>query len=105
MTSKRIVLATLLASALSTSALAYNDDRISAPDDPNRIAPPWSKNVPTTQPRQIGKTRAQVREELIEAQRAGIIPTTEADYPPSQRTINANRARYQISERYWASKD
>ena len=49
--------------------------------------------------------RAQVRDELIEARRAGTIPTTEADYPPSQRTINANRTRYQIFERYWTSKD
>ncbi|HZZ04909.1 DUF4148 domain-containing protein [Paraburkholderia sp.] len=105
MKSKRIALAALLTSALSTSALAYNDDSISAPDDPNRIVPPSSKNVPAEQPHRIGKTRAQVHKELVDARRAGIIPTTEADYPPSQRTIDANRTRYQIFERYWASKD
>lgn len=105
MKSKRIALATLLASALSASALANNNDSISAPDDPNRIAPPSSKHVPIEHAQRIGKTRAQVRDELIEARRAGTIPTTEADYPPSQRTINANRTSYQIFERYWTSKD
>jgi Domain of unknown function (DUF4148) len=56
----------------------------------------------TAQPKQLGKTRAQVRQELIEARRQGIIPTTNADYPPSQRTINANKTRNAIVERYWA---
>ncbi|WP_431311454.1 DUF4148 domain-containing protein [Paraburkholderia aromaticivorans] len=30
-----------------------------------------------------GKSRKQVRQELLEAQRQGLIPNTEADYPPS----------------------
>jgi hypothetical protein len=105
MRSKRIILATILMSALSTSALANNGNSVSAQGESNRIAPPSSKNESTARPHQLGKTRAQVRKELIDARRAGTIPTTEADYPPSQRTIDANRARNQIFENFWSSKD
>lgn len=41
-----------------------------------------------------GKTRAQAMQELIEAQRAGLVPTSRSDYPPSEATIERNRARY-----------
>ncbi|MFM0205401.1 DUF4148 domain-containing protein [Paraburkholderia fungorum] len=105
MKSKRIALAAILMSALSTSALASHDDSVRAPADPNRVAPPSSTSVPDAQPHQLGKTRAQVRQELIDARRDGAIPTTEADYPPSQRTIDANRARNRIFERYWSSNN
>jgi hypothetical protein len=105
MKSRRIFLATLVAGALSTSALANNDDSTSTPDNPNRVAPPSPENVPAARSHPIGKTRAQVRKELVDARRAGTIPTTETDYPASPRTIEANRTRYQILERYWASKD
>jgi hypothetical protein len=47
-----------------------------------------------------GKTRAEVRAELIEAQRAGIVPTPEADYPPSKRTIERNQARFSALEKH-----
>jgi hypothetical protein len=102
----RITLAAILMAALSSvSALAQQDDSVSAPSDSNRIAPPSSTSLPAAQPHQLGKTRAQVRQELIDARREGIIPTTEADYPPSQRTIDANRARNRIFERYWTRND
>ncbi|MEZ0602416.1 DUF4148 domain-containing protein [Paraburkholderia sp. IW21] len=104
MESKRVALTALLMSALSTAVLADDNTR-PAPGDSPRIAPPSSQSAPTAHPHPPGKTRAQVHQELIEARRAGTIPTTEADYPPSQRTIDANRARNQIFERYWASKD
>ncbi|MDR5794227.1 DUF4148 domain-containing protein [Caballeronia sp. LZ008] len=42
-----------------------------------------------------GKTRAQVMQELIEAQRAGLVPTSRSDYPPSEATIERNRARFE----------
>ncbi|MFM0669180.1 DUF4148 domain-containing protein [Paraburkholderia sediminicola] len=57
------------------------------------------------QPQQMGKSREQVRQELIEAQRQGLIPNTEADYPPSQRSIDANKARHAAVQRYWAEND
>jgi hypothetical protein len=44
-----------------------------------------------------GKTRAQVRAELVEAQRAGLIPFPKNDYPPSAKTIARNRALFQLS--------
>ncbi len=42
-----------------------------------------------------GKTRAEVIQELIEAQKAGLVPTSRSDYPPSEATIARNRARYE----------
>ena len=52
-----------------------------------------------------GLTRAQVREQIVQAERDGTIPTTEADYPPSQRSIDANKARHAVLQRYWADND
>jgi hypothetical protein len=52
----------------------------------------------------LGKTREQVQQELIEAERAGFVPSGKHDYPPSQQTINRNRARFSVVERYWASR-
>jgi hypothetical protein len=102
---RQIALAAILASTVSTSALANHDDSVPAPGDANRIAPPASTSGPAAGPHQLGKTRAQVRKELIDARREGTIPTTEADYPPSQRTIAANRARNRIFENFWTGKD
>ncbi|WP_063495430.1 DUF4148 domain-containing protein [Paraburkholderia phytofirmans] len=104
MKSKQIALATLLLSALSTTALA-NSDNLLASSNSNPSDLSSSQNASAAPPPQVWKTRAQVHQELIEARRAGTIPTTEADYPPSQRTIEANRAHHQVLERYWASND
>ncbi len=51
---------------------------------------------------QPGKTRAEVRAELIQAYRDGTIPTTDGDYPPSQTTIDINRAHFAASNPAWA---
>jgi hypothetical protein len=51
-----------------------------------------------------GKTRAEVRAELIQAYRDGTIPTTDGDYPPSQSTIDLNRARFAASNPPWAQQ-
>jgi Domain of unknown function (DUF4148) len=50
------------------------------------------------------KTRELVRQELIEAERAGLVPSPRGDYPPSQATIARNQAQFRIVENYWASK-
>jgi hypothetical protein len=42
-----------------------------------------------------GLTREQVRAQLVEAQREGVVPTTPADYPPSASEIARNRTTYQ----------
>ncbi|VWC07718.1 hypothetical protein BPS26883_05216 [Burkholderia pseudomultivorans] len=39
-------------------------------------------------------TRAEVRQQLIEAQADGLLPSNRNDYPPSQDEIARNRARY-----------
>jgi hypothetical protein len=41
-----------------------------------------------------GKTRAEVRAELVQAEAQGLLPTGRNDYPPSAATINQNRALY-----------
>jgi hypothetical protein len=51
------------------------------------------------------KTREQVRQELIEAERAGLVPAPRGDYPPSRATIARNQARFRMAENYWASKE
>ncbi|MDR5855755.1 DUF4148 domain-containing protein [Caballeronia sp. LZ062] len=53
-----------------------------------------SAHAPETQAPPQGNTRAQVVQELIEAQGAGLVPTSRSDYPPSEATFERNRARY-----------
>ncbi|CAD6557381.1 hypothetical protein LMG28727_06358 [Paraburkholderia kirstenboschensis] len=50
------------------------------------------------------KTRGMVRQELIEAERAGLVPAPKHDYPPSQVAIEHNQKRFHSAETYWASK-
>lgn len=93
-----LAIATLALSAFSTSALADANPRY-----PERSSQTLAQaSAPSLQQ---GKTRDQVRAELLEARRQGLIPTTEADYPPSQRTIDANKARHAIVEQYWADNN
>jgi Domain of unknown function (DUF4148) len=55
-----------------------------------------------------GLTRAQVREQLVQAERDGTIPTTDTSYPPSADDIARNKATYEAqygksdSPRQWA---
>lgn len=51
-----------------------------------------------------GKTRAQVRAELLQAQEAGLVPIHTNDYPPSAETIARNRTRFQQVEHAWKSE-
>ncbi|WP_179405319.1 DUF4148 domain-containing protein [Burkholderia guangdongensis] len=48
-------------------------------------------------PDQPGLTRAQVMADLIGAEREGLVPTTDGDYPPSDRTVARNRELYAIA--------
>jgi hypothetical protein len=90
--------AAIVFSALSVTALAQSNPR-----NPNTVAS--SPSVRAALPQSLGKTREQVHQELLEARRQGLIPNTEADYPPSQRTIDANKTRHAIVERYWADNN
>ncbi|HEF5873740.1 TPA: DUF4148 domain-containing protein [Burkholderia cenocepacia] len=42
-------------------------------------------------------TRADVRADLIRAERDGTLPTSNSDYPPSTQTIARNRELYAIA--------
>lgn len=48
-----------------------------------------------------GKTREQVRAELLQAEQAGFAPVNKNDYPPSAQTVARNRARFQQIEQAW----
>jgi hypothetical protein len=41
-----------------------------------------------------GLTRAEVRQQLIQAEAQGLVPTGPTDYPPSARTIERNKASF-----------
>ncbi len=51
-----------------------------------------------------GKTRAQVRAELLQAQRMGLIPAASTRYPADATTIARNQARFQQAEPYWRAR-
>jgi hypothetical protein len=52
-----------------------------------------------------GKTRAQVRTELLEAERAGTVPVHKNEYPPSVETVARNQVRFQQIEQAWRAGD
>ncbi|CAM2156852.1 DUF4148 domain-containing protein [Pararobbsia alpina] len=43
-----------------------------------------------------GLTREQVRAQLVDAERAGVIPTTDTQYPPTADEVAQNKAMYQV---------
>jgi hypothetical protein len=43
-----------------------------------------------------GLTRAEVRAQLIQAEKEGLLPWSRGDYPPSERTVERNRELYAI---------
>ncbi|WP_063801189.1 DUF4148 domain-containing protein [Burkholderia ubonensis] len=51
-----------------------------------------------------GKTREEVRQELIRAYHDGLLPTSNHDYPPSPETIARNKARHSLREPVWAAQ-
>ncbi|MDC6133734.1 DUF4148 domain-containing protein [Burkholderia gladioli] len=48
-----------------------------------------------------GLTRDEVRMQLIDAQRAGWVPSSDADYPPSAATVARNRELWRSASRRW----
>ena len=48
-----------------------------------------------------GKTRAQVRAELIQAEEAGLVPAGKTDYPAGLNTIARNRINFQKAKTWW----
>src|SRR5262245_45806188 len=43
-----------------------------------------------------GLTREQVRADLVSAQRAGVIPSSDTQYPPTADEVAQNKALYQV---------
>lgn len=99
-----VVVASAATSAFADDGYAYsgaarNDDSIPATvavaqgpsaSRPERVAPQ-------------GKTREQVRRELIQAYRDGLLPTNNHDYPPSPATIARNKELNQRFGPRWAA--
>jgi hypothetical protein len=46
------------------------------------------------------KTRAQVRAELVAAERDGLIPVSNVDYPPGADTVARNQADFARTEKF-----
>ncbi|WP_323120373.1 DUF4148 domain-containing protein [Burkholderia alba] len=55
--------------------------------------PPSTQTSPTG-----GKTREQVRAELVDAQHHGVIPAKKTDYPPSADTVKQNQRTHAIAK-------
>ncbi len=51
-----------------------------------------------------GRTREQVRQELIRAYHDGLLPTSNHDYPPGPETIARNKELYSLREPVWAAQ-
>ena len=92
---------TLMAMFLATSAFADADHGYPESASPAQTAA--GGMLESQQPAQE-KTRDQVRHELIEAERAGLVPSPKTDYPPSQAAIERNKARFGLAESYLASQ-
>jgi hypothetical protein len=45
-----------------------------------------------------GKTRAEVRQELVQAQHEGTVPASKNNYPPNADTITRNKELHAISK-------
>ncbi len=116
----RTVLATLLLSASVTvfagggggGGGARGSDRTPYPSTASRVehasanterAVPLAADTAPVADGQVthGKTRAQVRAELLQAEEAGLVPVRRNDYPPSAETVARNRVRFQQIEQAW----
>jgi len=80
------VLATVVGAMFSFGQAAFAQ---SAYSDATATTPAVSQNA--------GKTRAEVRAELVQAEAQGLVPISKNDYPPTPLTIARNRAEYQSS--------
>ncbi len=65
-------------------------------------APGWQAQTREAAP--AGKIREQVIQELVQAEREGLVPTSRSDYPPSDRLIELNKERYAARQRFAQGK-
>ncbi|WP_063801483.1 DUF4148 domain-containing protein [Burkholderia ubonensis] len=105
----RIVVAMVVAATAATSAFAdgghdypgaYAASSASSTRGAAAVAPasPFGNSAPS------GKTREQVRQELIRAYHDGLLPTSNHDYPPGPETIARNKELHSLREPVWAAQ-
>ncbi|WP_080407528.1 DUF4148 domain-containing protein [Burkholderia ubonensis] len=105
----RIVVAMVVAATAVTSAFAdgghdypgaYGASSASSTRGVAAVAPasPSGNSAPS------GKTREQVRQELIRAYHDGLLPTSNHDYPPGPETIARNKELHSLREPVWAAQ-
>ncbi|WP_063901235.1 DUF4148 domain-containing protein [Burkholderia ubonensis] len=105
----RIVVAMVVAATAATSAFAdgghdypgaYTASSASSTRGAAAVAPagPSGNSAPS------GKTREQVRQELIRAYHDGLLPTSNHDYPPGPETIARNKELHSLREPVWAAQ-
>ena len=107
MTNRNVLSAALLTALLTSPAFAHEGPIVAKPDsiaqshgDPSSPDTIISSPASTaTNPVSVGKTRAEVKQELLQAHRDGLMPMSDVDYPPGQRTIERNKARFSAFER------
>ncbi|WP_063900718.1 DUF4148 domain-containing protein [Burkholderia ubonensis] len=105
----RTVVAMVVAATAATSAFAdgghdypgaYAASSASSTRGAAAVAPasPSGNSAPS------GKTREQVRQELIRAYHDGLLPTSNHDYPPGPETIARNKELHSLREPVWAAQ-
>ncbi|CAB3802772.1 DUF4148 domain-containing protein [Pararobbsia alpina] len=97
-----LIAAMLASSAFADGTHAYPGSAMANTSEGSAASPSGLVSVDAQAP--AGNTRAQVRGELLEAERTGITPAGKFDYPPSAATIERNRQRFSLAEQYWASR-
>ncbi|RQS71520.1 DUF4148 domain-containing protein [Burkholderia sp. Bp8963] len=101
----RIVAAIIVAVTAATSAFAD-----AGHDYPNTVVSTVGNTSPASTVNQSestvqqGKTREQVRQELIQAYHDGMLPNSKRDYPPSRETIARNKELHNLFEPKWAAQ-
>ncbi|WP_051889008.1 DUF4148 domain-containing protein [Caballeronia sordidicola] len=97
----------LYAPSLVSSTLHSQQTVLANSDGSESTVLTTGTNGPSTADRitAYGKTRAQVRAELLEAERAGTVPVHKNEYPPSVETVARNHARFQQIEQAWRGED
>ncbi|WP_063806952.1 DUF4148 domain-containing protein [Burkholderia ubonensis] len=105
----RIVVAMVVAATAATSAFAdgghdYPGAYAASSASSTRGAAAVAPDSPSGNSAPSGKTREQVRQELIRAYHDGLLPTSNHDYPPGPETIARNKELHSLREPVWAAQ-
>ncbi|MBR8142730.1 DUF4148 domain-containing protein [Burkholderia pseudomultivorans] len=105
----RITIAIVIAASAATSAFAdggHDYPNVAQHNSPvsNTTVEPAPAVSQLGNMRSEGKTREQVRRELIQAYHDGLLPTSKHDYPPSPATVARNKELHNLIEPKWAAQ-